>query len=341
MRPSSTVFNVSTEGWPTTTPSISGCASSISSAPVAVSGRSSGRAPSWTTTISRVARDRASPEATDSWRVRPLGANTTGVVKPERADRPVAILVEPIGVAHEHDRAQTARLRAPRATRRQPAAPQPRRAACLPSRPKRSPLPPATTIAAVTASLTRTPRRLRARAGRAKIMRPAEVCRTDVTSTSASVPTSPRPSCTTTIVPSSRYPTPWPGSLPAFATCRWMSSPGRKLGRSDAAASLRLSTSIALTSRHLAQVVVDRHQHRRSNRWPAASASRRPRRYQGSPPRRCRPRLLSGSVASRSRPRRPRMRLPSSAESARVCSSARTKRGTRMRPGMKPSSCIC
>src|SRR5690606_29748013 len=49
---------------------------------------------------------------------------------------------------------------------------------------------------------------------RVKIMRPAAVCRTLVTTTCTILPMCTRPPSTTTIVPSSRYPTPWLGSFP-------------------------------------------------------------------------------------------------------------------------------
>ena len=62
-------------------------------------------------------------------------------------------------------------------------------------------------------------------------MRPAEVWITDVTTAVMVWLMSRRPFCTTTMVPSSRLPTPWPGSLPSRATVTMISSPGIATGR--------------------------------------------------------------------------------------------------------------
>src|SRR6185503_8339698 len=79
-------------------------------------------------------------------------------------------------------------------------------------------------------------------AGRAKIIRPAVVCSTLVTVTSSIWPMCFLPWSTTTMVPSSRYATPCPASLPSFMTCRCITSPGSTTGLIALASSLMLST---------------------------------------------------------------------------------------------------
>ena len=68
-------------------------------------------------------------------------------------------------------------------------------------------------------------------AGSAKIIRPAEVWITDVTTAVMVWLSRRRPFWMTTIVPSSRLPTPCPGSLPSRATMTTISSPGMATGR--------------------------------------------------------------------------------------------------------------
>ena len=66
--------------------------------------------------------------------------------------------------------------------------------------------------------------------GWAKIMRPATVWSTRVTTTPISRSRWRAPPSTTIIVPSSRNPTPWPASLPSWMTRTRSSSPGRTAG---------------------------------------------------------------------------------------------------------------
>ncbi len=78
---------------------------------------------------------------------------------------------------------------------------------------------------------------------RPKIIFPAVVCSTLVTTTSMVLPIILRALSTTTIVPSSRYATPWLYSFPSFRMKTFMSSPGRTTGLSELASSLMLSTA--------------------------------------------------------------------------------------------------
>src|SRR5687767_12481145 len=78
---------------------------------------------------------------------------------------------------------------------------------------------------------------------RPKIILPAVVCSTLVTTTSMVRPIILRALSTTTIVPSSRYATPWLYSLPSFRMNTFMISPGSTTGFSALASSLMFSTS--------------------------------------------------------------------------------------------------
>src|SRR5262249_27054425 len=68
-------------------------------------------------------------------------------------------------------------------------------------------------------------------ARRVKIMRPAAVWSTVLTMTLTVWPMWRRPCSTTTIVPSSRYATPWPASFPSRRTWARSISPARPAGR--------------------------------------------------------------------------------------------------------------
>ena len=78
---------------------------------------------------------------------------------------------------------------------------------------------------------------------RPKIIFPAVVCRTLVTTMSIVLLIILRALSTTTIVPSSRYATPWLYSLPSFRMNTFMISPGSTTGLSEFASSLTFSTS--------------------------------------------------------------------------------------------------
>src|SRR5262249_10308620 len=75
---------------------------------------------------------------------------------------------------------------------------------------------------------------------RPKIILPAGVWSTLVTVIVTSWPMHGRPCSTTTMVPSSRYPTPWPTWSPALTRRTLMTSPGRATDFSALASSLRL-----------------------------------------------------------------------------------------------------
>src|SRR5205814_170434 len=75
------------------------------------------------------------------------------------------------------------------------------------------------------------PRRASWPAGSAKIIRPAEVWITEVTTAVTVWLMRRSPFWITTMVPSSRLPTPCPGSLPSRATVTMISSPGMATGR--------------------------------------------------------------------------------------------------------------
>src|SRR4030095_9149198 len=77
---------------------------------------------------------------------------------------------------------------------------------------------------------------------RPKIILPAVVCNTLVTDTSTFLPIIRRALSTTTIVPSSRYATPWLYSFPSFRTKTRMISPGSTTGFKALASSLMLRT---------------------------------------------------------------------------------------------------
>src|SRR5438445_11855372 len=79
-------------------------------------------------------------------------------------------------------------------------------------------------------------------AGSPTIIRPADVWMTDVTTAVIVWLSSRRPFWITTIVPSSRLPTPWPGSFPSLATVTTISSPGIATGRIACPSSLRFKT---------------------------------------------------------------------------------------------------
>src|ERR1019366_9051802 len=66
-----------------------------------------------------------------------------------------------------------------------------------------------------------------------KIILPAVVCNTDVTEMSMFLPIILRALSTTTMVPSSRYATPWLYSLPSFRMNTFMISPGSTMGFSE------------------------------------------------------------------------------------------------------------
>ena len=78
---------------------------------------------------------------------------------------------------------------------------------------------------------------------RPKIIFPAVVCSTLVTTMSMLLLIILRALSTTTIVPSSRYATPWLYSLPSFRMKTFMISPGSTTGLSELASSLMLRTS--------------------------------------------------------------------------------------------------
>src|ERR1700674_3481068 len=163
-------------------------------------------------------------------------------------------------------------------------------------------------------------------AGSAKIIRPAEVWITDVTVAVIVWFSRRRPFWITTMVPSSRLPTPWPCSLPSRATVTTISSPGIATGRIACASSLRFSTATpsrrAMRLRLKSLVMIAQ---------PLAFAVRT----------RCASISLPGGVSSSftwrlieasfcisvrtSRPRRPRRRRVTSAESATICSSRSTE----------------
>ena len=83
----------------------------------------------------------------------------------------------------------------------------------------------------------------RVRCSRPKIILPAVVCSTLVTTMSMVLLIILRALSTTTIVPSSRYATPWLYSLPSLRMNTFMISPGRTTGLSELASSLTFSTS--------------------------------------------------------------------------------------------------
>ena len=78
---------------------------------------------------------------------------------------------------------------------------------------------------------------------RPKIIFPAVVCSTLVTTTSMVLLIIFRALSTTTMVPSSRYATPWLYSLPSLRMKTFMISPGSTTGLSELASSLMFSTS--------------------------------------------------------------------------------------------------
>ena len=87
-------------------------------------------------------------------------------------------------------------------------------------------------------------------------IRPALVCSTLVTATETVWLMRSRPDSMTTIVPSSRYPTPWPGSSPALTMRTSMCSPGRKTGFSAVGQVVEVDHGDALQPGDLVEVVV-------------------------------------------------------------------------------------
>src|SRR6266545_6891761 len=169
--------------------------------------------------------------------------------------------------------------------------------------------------------------------GSGMIIRPAEVWITDVTTAVMVWLSRRRPFWMTTMVPSSRLPTPWPGSLPSRATVTTISSPGIATGRIACASSLRFNTAtpsrraMRLRLKSLVMIAQPLRLAVRT-RWASMSPL-------GAVSSSVTWRLIDGSFCMSVRtssPRRPRRRRVTSAESATVCSSRRTE--LRMTRGM-------
>src|SRR6266508_5445217 len=174
--------------------------------------------------------------------------------------------------------------------------------------------------------LTRAGRLESAPVGSAKIIRPAEVWITDVTTAVMVWLSRRRPFWMTTMVPSSRLPTPWPGSLPSRATVTTISSPGIATGRIACASSLRFNTAtpsrraMRLRLKSLVMIAQPLRLAVRT-RWASMSPL-------GAVSSSVTWRLIDGSFCMSvrtSRPRRPRRRRVTSAESAPSGSSRRTE----------------
>ena len=168
---------------------------------------------------------------------------------------------------------------------------------------------------------------------RPKIIRPAGVCSTLVTTIETSCPISARPCSITTIVPSSKYPTPWPIWSPAFTTFTGIASPGRATVFSAFASSFRLMTSTPCN-----WAILFRLKSFVTTRPPMAFVKSTSRSSTfafspgfSSPTLSCTINSIFALFCSRfkmSSPRRPRFRFILSPLSAMACNSFRTNLGT-------------
>src|ERR1017187_1008412 len=174
-----------------------------------------------------------------------------------------------------------------------------------------------------------------------KIILPAVVCNPDVTEMSMFLPIILRALSTTTMVPSSRYATPWLYSLPSFRMNTFMISPGSTMGFSELASSLVFSTATPcncatlfrlkslvtiLPSYTFASSISFRSTSRTAGKSASTIWTVRPAIFW----MRCRI----------SNPRRPRLRFMESAESATSCNSRSTNCGSTMTPSRKPVSAM-
>src|SRR5512139_2144731 len=174
---------------------------------------------------------------------------------------------------------------------------------------------------------------------RPKIILPAVVCRTLVTTTSMVFPIIRRALSTTTIVPSSRYATPWLYSFPSLRMNTFMISPGSTTGLSELASRFRLRTSTPrswATLFRLKSLVTILPWRCRASSMSFRSTSRSSGKSTSE--------IVTSTPAifwilwRMSSPRRPRFRLSVSPESATSCSSLSTNCGTTSVPSMKPVS---
>ncbi len=203
MVPHSTTFSVSVAGCPTTTPSSAGSATISSIAEEMTAGVTSGRAPSWMATRSKSSLTSARPAATESCRRAPPATTTDGARRPMGETAVSAYSSTRSGCVTTTSRPTSGTASNARSAHDITGSPAISSSCLPPSRPNRSPEPPATMIAAT--EVTRPPSS-RSSERRSSVPR------------RSGGPKSPRrqrplrrlsrPFWTTTIVPSSRYPTP-------------------------------------------------------------------------------------------------------------------------------------